>query len=68
MSATNSFVRKYSLIKQVVSDKSSLLLKIQKYNTPTLQLYTVIIKQKVFTKVIKFAKLKGLCFADRESK
>ena len=42
-------------MEQVASNKSSLMLKIQKQNTQTLQLF----KQNVFTKVIKMSSSKA---------
>jgi hypothetical protein len=46
---------------RVASNKSSLLLKIQKSNTQTLQLFSINIKtESIFTKVIKNGKLEGL--------
>ncbi len=47
-------------IGQVASNKSSLLLKIQKQNTQTLQLFTKIIKMDSKYKSISNAKLGGL--------
>ncbi len=41
------------VIEQVALNKSSLLLKIEKQNTQTLQLFTK--KSKIFTKIIKMA-------------
>jgi hypothetical protein len=45
---------KFCIIEQVVWNQSSLLLKVQKQNTETLQLFTEIIKtEQVFTNAIK---------------
>jgi hypothetical protein len=49
-----------SMIEKAALNKSSLLLKIISQNTQTLQLFTMIIKQKAFTKDIKNTKLKSL--------
>ncbi len=49
-----------SIIKQDASNKSSLLLNIQKLNTHTLELFTRIIKMKSIDKSNLNAKLKGL--------
>ncbi len=46
-------------IEQVALNQTSLVLKIQIQNTQTLQLFTRLIKQKVYTKVIKNAKQKA---------
>ncbi len=48
------------IIKQVASNKSSLLLKIQKYNTQTLQIFTKIIKTESIYKSNLNSKLEGL--------
>ena len=49
-----------SIAEQVALNKSSLLLKIQKQNTQTLQLFTVIIKTESTCKCHNNAKLVGL--------
>ncbi len=49
-----------SMTGQAAWNKTSLLLKNILQNTRTLQLFTMNIKQKVLTKVIKNAKLEGL--------
>jgi hypothetical protein len=55
------------MVEQVVWNKSILLQKIQMKNTQTLQLITINIKQKLFTKVIKNAKqILGLRVLSRE--
>jgi hypothetical protein len=46
--------------KTLVTIRSDLLLKIILQNTKTLQLFTINVKQKLLTKVIKNAKLEGL--------
>ncbi len=48
-----------NIIKQVSWDKSSSLLKIQKQNTQTLQIFTMQLKWKVYTKVIKMPSWKA---------
>jgi hypothetical protein len=52
-----------SIIKQVASNKSSLLLKIQKLNTKTLQLFIILIKMESVYKSNKSAKL-NWCFSE----
>jgi hypothetical protein len=50
----------YCLIEKVTLNKSSLLPKIILQNTQTLQIFTIIFKQKNVYKVVKLAQLEGL--------